>query len=185
MKKRYVVLAVAAFVCLGLFGLIRESSFTHVDAFAVRHQALLEEFLTLARAEVSVPHDGHKPDAVYTRYGDNLLVGRSYVSPSGISTYPVSSELRSVWKDIQQKGHFTAVDCSFEPDGAMEAHLSIEGGWRSYEEGNYKLCYCLIWRDTGYSSASPASLDPMTEVEGMSPSSEGCWYWTSHKHYDG
>lgn len=188
MKKRYIALAVIAVIGLGLFAQSQGSPSAHVDAFAVRHQALLEEFLTLARGEAAAAPEGSVLSTIYTRYGDNVLV--SHFSPSSSSLYGdtrpvVSSELCSAWQDIQKKGRFTSVDCSFEPDGAMEAHFSVEGDWHSYEEGNYMVCHCLIWRDADYPMSYLASLEPMTEAEGMSPSSEGKWYRTSHKHYDG
>lgn len=181
MKKCYVRLAVIAFLCCVGIALYQNVASSHVDAFAVRHQALLEKFLSLARAEA----DEHGLGAIYTRWDDKRLVGSPRFFLPDSSASPVSSELHSVWQNIRQKGHFTSVSCSFEPDGAMEAHFSVEGPWQSYEEGNYKHCNCLIWRDADYSQTPPESLDPMTEVEGMSPSSEGRWYWTSHKHYDG
>lgn len=188
MKKRYVVLPLAVIVCLGLLFQVWKSSFNHVDVFAVKHQALLEEFLTLAREEAATAPEGSVLSAIYTRYGDKVLVSCFYPSSSnqyGDIRPVVSSELCSAWQDIQKKGHFTSVGCSFEPDGAMEAHFSVEGNWHPYAEGNYMVCHCLIWRDADYPVSYLASLEPMTEVEGMSPSSEGNWYWTSHKHYDG
>ncbi len=130
MKKRYIALAVIAILGLGLFAQSQGSSSAHVDAFAVEHQALLEEFLTLAREEAAATPEDSALSAIYTRYGDKVLV--SHFSPSSSNLYGdvrpvVSSELCSAWQDIQEQGRFTSVGCSFEPDGAMEVHFSVEG----------------------------------------------------------
>ena len=74
--------------------------------------------------------------------------------------------------------------CSFDENGALEVHFSVEGKWVPYGEptqGHYRQAYCLLWQDADYSGLPHArywnSLGEARE--------QGGWYYTSHKHYDG
>lgn len=186
MKRRRVWIAAAAVLALALalFFLSRPSLFNTIR-FHSRHQPILEDFISLCRAETE-QHDGaYRLDAVYTDWFSGVLMCRLDLSaPYDEREFPASPELTAVWEEIEGCGYFTSVGCSFDESGALEIHFSTEGEWIPYgtpTEGHYYIAYCLVWRDTDYSGLPHArywnSLGEARE--------QGGWYYTSHKHRDG
>ena len=151
-------------------------------AFALRHQDLLSEFISLTYAE----NQDHGLRSIYD--SGNSLEGREQ-DLFQWDPVSVSPELCAAWQRIRSYGYFNSVSCSFEEKGGLEVTFSAKGKWKPYEEGNYRIAYCLVWQDGEYANNSRWPLeDWWPPLDGMDISSlpqDGKWYYTSHKHYDG
>ncbi|MCI8807542.1 MAG: hypothetical protein HFF20_02825 [Oscillospiraceae bacterium] len=174
----------ASIAALALFFLSRPSLFNTVR-FHSRHQVILEEFISLCREEAVRPGERYGLDAVCTAFPDHTLTIRCEGPSLGEwEEHPAAPELTAAWEEIEKRGYFTDVYCSFDENGALEAHFYAEGTWVPYGEpvqGHYYQAYCLSWRDADY-QGQPLDVwcHPLGEAAGR-----GRWYCVSHKHYDG
>lgn len=191
MKRRRVRIAAAASVlalALALFlALLFRSrpSLLNTIRFHSRHEALLEDFLSLCREEAARPGERYGLTAIYTAFPNHTLtIRREGRFLEELEERPASPELTAAWEEIEKCGYFTDVYCSFDENGALEAHFYAEGTWVPYGEpvqGHYYQAYCLLWQDADYDG--PPSDDwwhPLGEA-----ADRGRWYCVSHKHYDG
>ena len=174
MKKRRILIAAAGLgliAALGLFLATRPSQ-RNTAAFFSRHQAVLEEFVSLCREEAARPGERYGLDAVCTAFPDHTLtIRRRDPFLIGWEEHPAAPELTAAWEE-------------FEKRGPLEAHFYAEGTWVPYGEpvqGHYYQAYCLSWRDADY-QGQPLDgwCHPLGEAAGR-----GRWYCVSHKHYDG
>ena len=102
---------------------------------------------------------------------------------------PHALEAKDVWERIKQLQYFTSVDRYYDRNGAIAVYFSASNGeWIHFAEGNYKICYCLLWMDADYDSpGNPLSpyWNLLGEEDGIAITQDGNWYYISHKHYDG
>ena len=179
MKRRHILAGSLVVLCLFLIWHSPRPSLRNTVKFALRHQEELIQFVALAREE-------NAGGELSWWRGSNTLSGTAW----GWNFQPtISSEVSAAWENIRSYGYFDSVTCSYEHEtGAMEITFSTKGPWKAYEEGNYYVAHCLVWRDASYSRFPLKSYwHPLTQAEGMAPALEGGggWYYTSHKHYDG
>lgn len=159
------------------------------------------EFLTLLRAESAQAHGDIQtlgpilPELVRT---ESTYFSTIYTEPDGTlvgvladgdlfetDRMPLSSSAAdAVWRQLC-RGRFTDFSCSLAENGSMEARFYRSGKWTRYEEGRYRWCHILIWRDEDDPDSPGESWRYLSEQDGIAVSDSGAWYYSYEKEYDG